>query len=371
MKKKLQIFVSSTYSDLLTERQAAVEAILRAGHIPAGMELFAAGDKSQLETIYRWIDETDIFMLILGGRYGSVDKETGKSYTQLEYEYALATGKRFFGVVLTEAAIDQKVGADGRSVIEKDHQKELNEFRQVVMSKICRMVDDHKDIKLAIHETILEFLREYSFDGWVSGKNVAAMEEMTIEMARLTRENTDLRAEMQSARANKTPAKPPADDFESILALLNSDYLTYTQSGKEPVRSSVAQWFYLSKTDMVTGISNSYNMSHFHNFLFFQLSPHLSVHGLTADQKVAGVQWRTIKTTPKGNDFLVYIQKKIATAKQANGEAESAAIRPAHGGTKEDVAKDETYSSSDPVATKSLRNAPKKVMKTTRTRKQP
>jgi tetratricopeptide (TPR) repeat protein len=43
MKRKLQIFVSSTYSDLKGERQAAVEAILRSGNIPAGMELFAAG----------------------------------------------------------------------------------------------------------------------------------------------------------------------------------------------------------------------------------------------------------------------------------------------------------------------------------------
>ena len=51
--KKLQIFVSSTYSDMLAERQAIVEAILMAGHIPAGMELFAAGDKSQLETEQR------------------------------------------------------------------------------------------------------------------------------------------------------------------------------------------------------------------------------------------------------------------------------------------------------------------------------
>ncbi len=83
MAKKLQIFVSSTYKDLIAERQAAVEAILTAGHIPAGMELFSAGDESQLETIYRWIDESDIFMLLLGGRYGSIEKTSGKSYTQL------------------------------------------------------------------------------------------------------------------------------------------------------------------------------------------------------------------------------------------------------------------------------------------------
>lgn len=44
MKIKLQIFISSTYSDLIEERQAAVSAILKAGHIPAGMELFTSAD---------------------------------------------------------------------------------------------------------------------------------------------------------------------------------------------------------------------------------------------------------------------------------------------------------------------------------------
>jgi hypothetical protein len=51
MKKKLQVFISSTYKDLRDERQAAVSAILKAGHIPAGMELFTSGDESQMETI--------------------------------------------------------------------------------------------------------------------------------------------------------------------------------------------------------------------------------------------------------------------------------------------------------------------------------
>jgi hypothetical protein len=55
-KKKFQVFVSSTYTDLLEERQAAVQAILTAGHIPAGMELFAAGDEAQMDVIKRWID---------------------------------------------------------------------------------------------------------------------------------------------------------------------------------------------------------------------------------------------------------------------------------------------------------------------------
>lgn len=73
MNKKLQVFVSSTYTDFIEERQAAVQAILDFGHIPAGMELFKAGNKSQLETIYKWIDDSDVYMLILGGRYGSIE----------------------------------------------------------------------------------------------------------------------------------------------------------------------------------------------------------------------------------------------------------------------------------------------------------
>src|SRR5579871_2764236 len=102
MVKKYQVFFSSTYTDLIVERQAVVEAILMAGHIPAGMELFAAGNKSQMETIRRWIDDSDLFMLIVGGRYGSVEESTGKSYTQLEYEYALERGKPVFAAVITE-----------------------------------------------------------------------------------------------------------------------------------------------------------------------------------------------------------------------------------------------------------------------------
>lgn len=109
MKKKLQVFVSSTYEDLKVDRQAAVSAILKAGHIPAGMELFTSGDKSQMDTIRRWIDESDVYMLILGGRYGSVEPTTGVSYTELEYDYALELEKPLFAVVIKDDALEERV----------------------------------------------------------------------------------------------------------------------------------------------------------------------------------------------------------------------------------------------------------------------
>ena len=45
MKRKMQIFISSTYTDMLEERKATVQAVLNANHIPAGMELFKAGNE--------------------------------------------------------------------------------------------------------------------------------------------------------------------------------------------------------------------------------------------------------------------------------------------------------------------------------------
>jgi hypothetical protein len=98
--RKLQVFVSSTFTDLRDEPQAAVEAILTAGHIPAGMELFTAGDESQLKVIYDWIDESDVYLLILGGRYGRIEPNSKKSYTHLEYEYALDKNKPLFVCVV-------------------------------------------------------------------------------------------------------------------------------------------------------------------------------------------------------------------------------------------------------------------------------
>ncbi|MFZ1921683.1 MAG: DUF4062 domain-containing protein, partial [Xanthobacteraceae bacterium] len=128
MKRKLQVFISSTYSDLKDERQAAVEAILKAGHIPAGMELFTAGDKSQMVAIERWIDESDVFMLILGGRYGSIEPKTGLSYVELEYDYAVAQRKPTFAVVINDTAIEARVKTAGTAVIEKINQKGLEQF---------------------------------------------------------------------------------------------------------------------------------------------------------------------------------------------------------------------------------------------------
>ncbi|CCN80932.1 hypothetical protein VIBNISFn27_220001 [Vibrio nigripulchritudo SFn27] len=92
MNKKFQVFISSTYRDLKDERIAVAQNVLELNHIPVGMEFFGASDLQQLEFIKAQIDQTDYYVLIIGGKYGSIDPSSGKSYTQLEYEYAVSKG---------------------------------------------------------------------------------------------------------------------------------------------------------------------------------------------------------------------------------------------------------------------------------------
>ena len=97
MDKRYQVFLSSTYTDLKEERQKLIHALMEMDCIPAGMELFPAADEEQFEFIKRIIDDCDYYIVIVGGRYGSL-AGGGISYTEKEYEYAKSKNGSRFGV---------------------------------------------------------------------------------------------------------------------------------------------------------------------------------------------------------------------------------------------------------------------------------
>ena len=169
MNKKLQVFVSSTYTDLIEERQVAVEAILNAGHIPAGMELFKAG-KSQMKTIQKWIDDSDVYVLILGGRYGSIEEESGRSYTELEYEYAISKKMPVFAIVLNNAFLHNKAAkTDEDKIFEKDNIDKYNSFKEYVKSKVVKFVENKDQISTELHSQLNDLINddEYNLNGWI------------------------------------------------------------------------------------------------------------------------------------------------------------------------------------------------------------
>lgn len=167
--KKYQIFISSTFTDLKEERQAAVQAILKKGHIPAGMELFTAGDKSQWEVIKEWIDDSDIYLLILGGRYGSIDKSTGFSYTEMEYNYAIEKGKPFFALSLTDEILDKKP-----IEIIKDFDLKNSKyiaFKEKIKTKMCSFPNNIDQLKNEINYSLDNLIskNKNKMQGWIKG----------------------------------------------------------------------------------------------------------------------------------------------------------------------------------------------------------
>lgn len=170
MEKKLQVFISSTYVDMIAERQKTVEAILDAGHIPAGMELFKSG-KSQMETIKRWIDESDVYCLLMGGRYGSVEDESGKSYTQLEYEYAESKRKPIIVILLSTKMLYQKAAENPNINIfeEGDKRFEYEMFKNTISKKIYKLANNIQDIATFIHSELNGIVKTQSMElsGWI------------------------------------------------------------------------------------------------------------------------------------------------------------------------------------------------------------
>lgn len=205
LRKRLQVFVSSTFTDLQDERQAAVEAILVAGHIPAGMELFTAGDESQMEVIRQWIDESDVYLLIIGGRYGTVEAKSGKSYTHLEYDYAVAQGKPTFALVVTEQGLDRLVKVHGRSAMESANPQGLTQLRAQVLGKLVRFWTDAKDIRIAIGETLSQFARRDDLLGWVRPQDQSDLPLLASEIARLSHENSQLRTQLAASLDTPQP----------------------------------------------------------------------------------------------------------------------------------------------------------------------
>lgn len=99
MDKKIVVFLSSTYYDLKKERPATIKSIIKNHYIFSGMEtFFVLPPLEQWENIKRTIRECDIYVTILGDRYGSTSHDD-YSFTELECEYAAEIGKPIIALV--------------------------------------------------------------------------------------------------------------------------------------------------------------------------------------------------------------------------------------------------------------------------------
>lgn len=149
MQKKYQIFISSTYVDLIKERQKVQDAILSLYHFPIGMEMFSAADEEQWKIIQETIDSSDYYILIIGQRYGSMIEEgpdAGISYTQKEFRYAKSKG-----IPILAFIADKSVPIDSKYLESDAAREKLKKFKEEVShNRHIRTWNNPDDLKAKV-----------------------------------------------------------------------------------------------------------------------------------------------------------------------------------------------------------------------------
>jgi hypothetical protein len=153
-KKKFEIFIGSTKKDLSKAREAIIQGILEVGHIPSGMELWAAGTNPTKADITNRLSTCDIHIILLGARYGHVPVDSKISITEWEYDQSENADNRYviaFFLDDESFEIERKKIHESKSINiedtkEKEHDDILRKLRKKILcSRICREFSNTPD----------------------------------------------------------------------------------------------------------------------------------------------------------------------------------------------------------------------------------
>ncbi|RWC42218.1 MAG: DUF4062 domain-containing protein [Mesorhizobium sp.] len=215
MDVKYQVFVSSTYEDLKAERRAVIEAILNLGHIPVGMELFNANDETQWDYIRGRIDECDYYLVIVAERYGSEKK--GKSYTQMEFEYAIKKKVPCISFLLHEDARK----AWPRDNVEFEKKDNVEGFRKLCGQKLVKFWKNADELGMQVAVNLPALVKSKPRTGWVRADNVPSTSVLN-EMALLSDEKRSLQQKVNELSASEDLVIP-SEDIWRIRRLYDED----------------------------------------------------------------------------------------------------------------------------------------------------
>lgn len=213
VEKKYQVFISSTYSDLKEERRKILDILLMADCIPAGMEAFVASDIEQFEVIKKVIELCDYYILIIGKRYGSINGQTGLSYTEMEYEYA-----KELGIPVLVFALDESVEVS-EDKKEKDPEKiaALDAFRQKALTnRLATIWKTQDELTGAVAVSIMRATKQIQRPGW--------QRAVDYDEASLRREIMNLQKERDKLAADLNTAKKQIISLTTISDLAYEDY---------------------------------------------------------------------------------------------------------------------------------------------------
>lgn len=217
MDKRYQVFVSSTYADLKDERQKVLQTLMEMDCIPSGMEMFPASDEEQWEFIKKVIDDCDYYLLIVGGRYGSLSSD-GISYTEKEYQYAVEKGIKVIAF-LHESPEDLSVS---KTDIDPELMAKLSEFRsQVSSGRLVKFWTHTNELPGLVALSLTKTIKTYPAVGWVRANNQTSSESLS-EINELRKQNDKLNKDLAELSIKPKSSIDNLADYSEVIKLSGS-----------------------------------------------------------------------------------------------------------------------------------------------------
>lgn len=193
MDKRYQVFISSTFADLKEERSKVIQTLMEMDCMPAGMEIFPALDEEQFNFIKKVIDDCDYYIVIIGGRYGSLSDD-GLSYTEKEFDYAIFKNIKIIALLHEHP---EKIPVE-KSDISPEQRIKLDSFRQKASTgRLVKFWNKPEDLPGLVALSLSKTIKTYPAVGWVRA-NTIGNTEILAELNELRKENAKLKSEYDS-----------------------------------------------------------------------------------------------------------------------------------------------------------------------------
>lgn len=165
---KKQIFISSTYIDLVSHRESIWELLQSFNVSISGMEKFGARTEIPLETCIKEVEDSDIYIGIIGMRYGSIEKESKKSFSQLEYERAKKLGKEILIFI-----IDENNSKINPKHIDFENYESLREFKSILKTNhTIDIFSDENDLITKLNSSLRKVLEAENIKKYYRPKKI-------------------------------------------------------------------------------------------------------------------------------------------------------------------------------------------------------
>lgn len=213
--KKRTVFISSTYEDLIPHRRMVWELLSDYDVNIRGMERFGARKETPLETCLAEVEQSDIYIGVISYKLGSVENNSGKSFTQLEYEKALELNRDIFIYLNDEK--NSKISPQNIDFGEK--YEKLQSFKSILK--------DRHTIDTFVDEKDLTEKLKRKFDELLSKKSSDGKTEDEFQTAKTIIERFLLVPKAFSGKEIKLKVKFKSDPFPASKAICSSFSLDY------------------------------------------------------------------------------------------------------------------------------------------------